>query len=143
MLTLHPDFAPAHWFLGMALTASGDYAGAIRSCESAVARTGQISRLLGYLGHAYGRAGRAEDAASLLQELQRRSMAGYVPPYFMALVHAGLGDRDATLTDLERAFAQRDTMLRDLLVDASFDALREEPRFQSLIADMEFTGRNS
>jgi TolB-like protein/Tfp pilus assembly protein PilF len=143
VLALHPDFAPAHWFLGMALTASRDYAGAIRSCESAVARTGQISRLLGYLGHAYGRAGRSEDAGSMLQELQRRATAGYVPPYFLALVHAGLGDRDATLSDLERAFAQRDTMLRDLLVDASFDALRDEPRFQGLIADMEFTGRNS
>jgi len=42
-----------------------------------------------------------------------------VPPYFLALVHAGLGDRDAALADLEHAFAQRDTMLRDLLVDAA------------------------
>ena len=133
VLALHPDLAPAYWFLGMALTASGDHDAAIRSYEASIARTGRISRLLGYLGHAAGRAGRAAQAQELLEELRQRAATAYVPAYFPALVHAGLGEHDAALGELERALAQRDTMLRDLLVDASFDQLRAEPRFRAIL----------
>jgi TolB-like protein len=140
VLALNPDLAPAHWFLGMALTAQGDHAGAIRSYEASIARTGRISRLLGYLGHAYGRAGRREEAEQLLKQLAQRARTSYVPAYFSALVYAGLGQRELALAELERALVQRDTMLRDLLVDASFDTLRDDPRFQELIAALHFPG---
>jgi tetratricopeptide (TPR) repeat protein len=143
VLALNPDLAPAHWFLGMALTAQGDHAGAIRSYEASIARTGRISRLLGYLGHTYGRAGRREDAGAVLQELRQRGHDAYVPPYFLALVCAGLGDSAMALAELERALAQRDTMLRDLFVDASFDALRDEPRFQAVMNALRLPARRS
>jgi serine/threonine-protein kinase len=133
VLALHNDLAPAHWFLGMAQVAQGDYAGATESYTEAVARTGRISRLLGYMGHCYGRAGRREEAEALLRELQQRTRETYVPPYFLALIFAGLDCRELALDELERALEQGDSMLRDLYVDASFDSLRDEPRFQRLI----------
>jgi hypothetical protein len=55
----------------------------------------------------------------------------------MALVLAGLGDREATLDVLERALEQGDTMIRDLYVDASFDVLRTSPRFARMLASMQ------
>lgn len=133
VLSLHPDLAPAHWFLGMTRIAQGHYTEAIESYVSAIERTGRISRLLGYLGHAYGRQGRRDEAEALLQELQQRARDTYVPPYFQALVLAGLDRSELALSELERAFEHRDSMLRDLFVDASFDRLRDESRFQRLI----------
>jgi hypothetical protein len=41
--------------------------------------------------------------------------------------------REQALDELERALLQRDSMLRDLFVDASFASLRDEPRFQALL----------
>jgi TolB-like protein/tetratricopeptide (TPR) repeat protein len=134
VLALNPELAPAHWFLGMARVAKGDLDGAIESYGAAIARTGRISRLLGYLGHAYGRAQRRDEAQALLQELRERARGAYMPPYFLALVLAGLEDREGALDELEAAHAQGDTMLRDVFVDESFDTLRDEPRFQRLIA---------
>jgi hypothetical protein len=94
---------------------------------------GRISRLLGYLGHAHGRAGQEHEARALLAELQQRARTAYVPPYFPALVLAGLGERDAALTQLERALETR-----DVRVDASFASLRAEPRFRRLIDAMHY-----
>ena len=135
-----PDFAPSYWLLGMVLESLGDYAEAIRSYEAAFQKLGRISRLLGYLGHACGRAGREEQARALLAELADRARVGHVPEYFSALVHAGLGDREAALSSLERAWAVRDSMLRDIHVDASFDELRTEPRFRALVAQLSVSG---
>lgn len=136
VLALNPEHGPAHWFLGMARAAQGDLDGAIESYGAAIARTGRISRLLGYLGHAHGRAGRRDEALALLNELRERAKLAYVPPYFAALVLAGLDDREAALDELEAAYAQGDTMLRDVFVDGSFDSLRDDPRFERLIARM-------
>jgi serine/threonine-protein kinase len=136
VLALNPEHGPAHWFLGMVRVAQGDLDGAIESYRAAIARTGRISRLLGYMGHAYGRARRPEEAQALLQELRQRATDTYVPPYFAALVLAGLEDRAAALDELEAAYAQGDTMLRDVFVDESFDTLRDDPRFQRLISQM-------
>lgn len=141
VLVVNPDLAPAHWFLGMALCSTGDLANSIAAFERSLALTGRISRLLGYLGHSLGRAGRVEEATALLAELDARAREAYLPAYFLALVHAGLGNTEAALSALERAWQERDCMLRDLLVDGSFDALREQPRFRALIAALGFPGQ--
>lgn len=137
-----PELAPPHWLLGMTLVAAGDLAGAIETYENAMLRMGRISRLLGYLGHAHAKLGHTDDAHALLAELEQRRTRGYVPAYFPALILAGLGDRATALGELERAWSERDSMLRDLLVDASWDELRDEPRFRSLMASMRLSTLN-
>ena len=67
-----------------------------------------------------------------------RDSRTYVPAYFPALIHAGLGDGGAALDELERSYAERDSMLRDLKVDPPWDRLREEPRFVALMEQMRF-----
>jgi hypothetical protein len=44
----------------------------------------------------------------------------YVPPTSFALVHAGFGERDATLSALERAYLVRDVRMTLLPDDAQF-----------------------
>jgi TolB-like protein/Flp pilus assembly protein TadD len=123
----------AHWFLGQAQVEQGRYPEGIAELETALALSGRASRFLGYLGYAYGRAGRGEEARALLAELAARGREGYVPAYFPALVQAGLGNRAAALDELERAWAERDTMLRDLRVDPPWACLHREPRYRALL----------
>ena len=138
VLRLNPDFHLAHWFLGEALVELGRLPEGIAALERALELSGRTSRLLGYLGYAYGIAGRHDKARAALAELETRAAAGYVPPYFFALVHLGLGETTRALDRLEQAYAERDTMLRDLRADAQWDRLAGEPRFRALMAAMAY-----
>ena len=57
----------------------------------------------------------------------------YVPSYWFALVHAGLGERDQALRYLERAYEERSTVLAYLLIDPRLAPLRDDPRFIALV----------
>jgi len=63
----------------------------------------------------------------------------------MALVHAGLGQRDSAFDYLDRAYAVRDVHLVFLLVVPKWDELREDPRFRRLVERCDFmrTARTS
>ena len=78
-------------------------------------------------------AGRAAEAREVLRTLEGLSREKYVPPYAMALVTLGLGDKDATFEWLDRAFRARDVHLIFLTVDPKWDPLRQDPRFKSLL----------
>ena len=56
----------------------------------------------------------------------------YVPSYWFALLHAGLGQRDSALRYLERAYEERSTVLAYLLIDPRLAPLRDDPRFLAL-----------
>jgi TolB-like protein/tetratricopeptide (TPR) repeat protein len=86
-----------------------------------------------YLGHAFGLAGRREEALVILQELQERSRRQYVSPYDFALVYLGLGDQEQALPWLEQACKERLPWMTDLNVDPRFDDLRVDARFQALV----------
>jgi eukaryotic-like serine/threonine-protein kinase len=84
------------------------------------------------LGHAYAVAGRAAEARSILDTLRRAATSRYVPAYWFALLHVGLGQRDSALRYLERAYEERSTVLAYLLIDPRLAPLREDPRFLAL-----------
>jgi tetratricopeptide (TPR) repeat protein len=84
------------------------------------------SQAYGYLGYAYGRAGRREEAEKLAA-----TTSSY--PWLQALTFAGLGDRD-------RAFAAAEQMVtlgpvrigRDVINLPEFAFLRDDPRVKAL-----------
>jgi len=84
------------------------------------------------LGHAYGVAGSSVRARSVLAALHAQAARSYVPSYYLALVHAGLGQRDQALRYLERAYEERSTVLAYLLIDPRLASLRDDPRFLAL-----------
>jgi adenylate cyclase len=139
VLRVDPNFHLALWFQGEALVELGSYDKGITALKRAYELGGQTSRLLGYLGNAYGRASRPDRAHECLAELEaRKERHDYVPPYFPALVLAGLGKQDRALDRLEQAYREGDTMLRDLKADPHWDAMRSLPRFQRLMGQMAY-----
>ena len=89
------------------------------------------------LGHAYAVAGNTARARSVLAALREAAARSYVPSYWFALVHAGLGERDQALRDLERAYEERSTVLAYVLIDPRLASLRKDPRFLALARRLE------
>lgn len=128
-----PGFVCA-WGFTAALIELARYEEGISALGRAYELGGRTSRLLGYLGHAHGRAGQTERARECLTELEVRAQRhDYLPPYFPALVLGGLGDNERALDRLEQAYREGDTMLRDLKADPHWDRMRSLPRFDELM----------
>ena len=85
------------------------------------------------LGHAYAVAGRVARARGVLDSLRARAARSYVPSYWFALVHAGLGERDQAMQYLERAYQERSTVLAYVRIDPRLQSLRDHPRFVALV----------
>lgn len=111
----------------------GDTERALSAADEASRRSDANSKTLSLRGHVLAKAGRIRDARDVLGLLEAASAYRYVPPYAMALVYAGLGERDATFAWLERAFAAHDVHLIYLPVDVKWDAYRADPRFGALL----------
>ena len=87
-----------------------------------------------------GEIGAPESGRGRAAHLEKRTARErYVPPYAMALVYAGLGQRDSAFKWLEDAYKVRDVHLVFLVAgDPKWDVLREDPRFRALVERCDF-----
>jgi TolB-like protein/DNA-binding winged helix-turn-helix (wHTH) protein/Flp pilus assembly protein TadD len=138
-IALDQEFWIGHQMRGQALEELGDYDIALKALATAARLSGQNSKPISLTGYILGRSGRAAEARDLLGALEIASRQRYVPPYALALVHAGLGDADAAFEWLNRAYAARDVHLMFLTVDVKWDRYRTDPRFGDLLARCGFT----
>ena len=129
----YPDYQWAVWQLGMGLAHKGDPQAAVATLELAAARH-RTHAFLGFLGYAYGRAGRRADALRVLEELLSASRQGYVSPQALVFVYMGLGDRDKAFECLEQSFAERSNAIAWMAVAPDYDVLRLDPRFSGFLA---------
>jgi TolB-like protein/DNA-binding winged helix-turn-helix (wHTH) protein/Tfp pilus assembly protein PilF len=129
-LELDADFYAAHLVLGRAYLEQAMPAEAIASFRAAAALSGENSMVLGELGHAYGASGDRASAEAVLAQLSRRE---YAPPFEIALIHVGMGQKDQALAWLERAHRERARALGFANVEPRLDAVRGNRRFQELV----------
>jgi Flp pilus assembly protein TadD len=129
-------YAPS--ITGIAYIQKGAYNDAIRELEESRRLTGGYWPEIGWLGYAYARDGRLSDARKLLEELKARSAQKYVPPYNMAMIEAGLGNKDEAFQWLDRAVKERNSHLGYIKVDPAFAGLRSDPRFPQLLQRLNF-----
>jgi TolB-like protein/Tfp pilus assembly protein PilF len=121
-----PTFAMS--FCGLSRIQRGAISQGLAELEE-IARGSPRNMNFAALGYAYGRAGRARDAREMLQRIAQQPDTESGIAYSSAEVHAGLGDRAATITHLERARRLRDpAVMSRVLVDAKFDLLSEADR---------------
>jgi TolB-like protein/DNA-binding winged helix-turn-helix (wHTH) protein len=124
--------------LGVAYVLKGELNQAIPALEKAVelSKAGGLSdgndRYVAWLGYAYAMAGRTSEARGILRNLRALSQQRYVSPYGIALLHLGLGEKEAALNWLDKAYEAHAFELADISADRRLDPLRSNPRFQDL-----------
>jgi len=88
----------------------------------------------GELGYTYARCGHRAEALAELARLRAGANQGlYVSHFGLARILAGLGDKEAAIAELERAYSERAWPMFYLRVEPAFDSLRTDPRFTRLV----------
>jgi len=136
-LELDPTFALAHCHLGWSYEEQGKYEDAIAELETA-ARLDDTPMYLVFLGHAYGSAGRKQEAQRIIQKLKSMARSRFVAPTYLAIVYAGMSDRQREVEWLEKAYDERFWGLAWLKVQRKFGNLSDNDRFSVLLRKMNF-----
>jgi TolB-like protein/Tfp pilus assembly protein PilF len=132
-LERHPDFVLARYWLASAYREKKMYPEAIAEFDGVRKRSGDNAAMLMAYGHALAVSGDAGGARKVLAELEKRSHSRYVPALYFAAIHTGLGEKDAALQWLERAYDERNDRVIYDAVEPMADPLRSEPRFDALL----------
>jgi adenylate cyclase len=122
--------------LGWALIFHDDHAAGIESLERASWLAPDSTLFLSQLGEACAITGDVERARNILQQLHDRAAREFVSPYHFAYVYAGLGEADAAIDWLERAFQRHSGAIYGIKGSFLFRNLRTHPRFKSLLQRM-------
>ncbi len=131
---LDPNYPVTYWILGLLLRKTGRYELAITEGEKGVKLSGGSPLMRAALAHTFGAAGRTNEAFQILDDLTKLAKQRYVAPYFFAGIHIGLGENDRAIEYLEKSYEEHSHWLIYLHIDPSMDDLRDNPRFQELVA---------
>jgi TolB-like protein/Tfp pilus assembly protein PilF len=140
-ITLRQDstFALGHFYRGRVYEEAGDAAAALAQYES----TGPLRAWVPTIaaeGHLYGSLQRTREATAILARLDSLSHHQYVTAYGVAVVHAGLGQRDSAFVWLERGLQERTHWMVWLNRDPRWRPIRGDPRFVRLTRLMKLPG---
>src|SRR6201991_3550225 len=129
------ELEPSKWivrtFLSWVLVRQGKFSEAIAELNTA-RQIDDNHYVVGALGQAYALSGKKNEALACIAQLKEWSKQRYVSPHSIAMIYAGLGDKDPAFEWLEKAIAARSEHLGWLKVDPRMDPLRSDPRFASL-----------
>jgi TolB-like protein/class 3 adenylate cyclase/Flp pilus assembly protein TadD len=134
---LDPTFFFPQAQLGWIALQQGNVRAAIPELEKAAAMESPPF-VTAFLGYAYAAAGDRARALATIEELEKKSVHGYVPPFNLAIVHLGLGGRKRAMDLLEQANADDSQWMMYLKIDRIFDPLRGDSRFIALMKKCHF-----
>ena len=128
--------APDFWIGQLHLAQVFVELGEMEQALAALNNSGKLvvnSKVIALRGYVFAKMGRTEEAQNVLTTLLSISQERYVPPYAMAIVHAGLSQFDLALQWLERCYEARDVHVIFLTIDPKWDPLRADRRFSTLL----------
>jgi len=129
-----PNEWTEHYNLGVGYEGTGKLLEAISEYQKAIEISNGDHDATASLAHAFAAIGRRAEAEKILHDFERKSKSGYVSPYMIATIYAGLGERDKAFEFLERAYQERSLDISwHLKADLRIDNLRSDPRFQDLV----------
>lgn len=140
VLGMKSDFGLAHLWLARSFLETGRLDQSLAETVSAESTMPEWMVLVAQRGYTLGVMGRTEEARAVRSEMERLSGKRFVTAYGVALVYAGLGDKEQAFAWLEKAFAERSHWLVWLRLDPRWKTLRGDPRFARLVERMKFPG---
>src|SRR5262249_21625878 len=131
-IELDPHFYIAQFYLGFAFQQKAQFSEAIDAYQKAVELDDDPENLA-FLGQAYARAGRLNEAQNVLARLKEEAKSRYVSAYSLAVVLLALGEKSQAMDELERAYREGSgNDIFTIRVDPLVDPLRGDPRFEAL-----------
>jgi tetratricopeptide (TPR) repeat protein len=129
-LALDPDHGETLWLKAVLLSEQGQYQEAY---DLLVKR--ELGLETGFIpGYVFARLGQKERAKRVLDKMLTRS---YVPPSQIAILLCGLGEYEAALEKVEEAFLLHDQWIAWVLYTSMTDPIKEDPRFRSLLQQID------
>jgi serine/threonine protein kinase/Flp pilus assembly protein TadD len=123
----------ARRYYGLILEQKGMHEQSIEQFEKARELSGGSPVVVAALAHAYAIAGRRHDAEKILDELLDSSKGRKSSSYDIAIIYAGLGEKEKAFEWLNKACDERDDFVAYLKADPRFDPLRTDVRFDNLL----------
>jgi len=132
-LEMEPKSFLSRYALGLSYEQQGLNQEAIAEFKKARELSPDDAGTIVAVGHALVKEGDVKDARELLRKLEDEAKERYVPPYSIAVLHAGLGEKAQTLEWLERAFQDRSLRPVWLKFDPRLDFLRQDRELGELV----------
>src|ERR1700757_275889 len=133
-ITFDPTFVPDYVILCWALDAKGDTKAALDSCKQALER--QASPWTGLaLARAQALTGDHAAAAATMSSIDNQTEL-FVSGYDRAAVYTALGRTNEAFAALEVGYQSRAEWMSYLKVDPQMDALRQDPRYATLLKSL-------
>ena len=127
---LDPTQIGAQSWLQHSYNAKGMYTEALALSER-ISRSDYL--FLHHKGYALAKLGRRQEAEETIKAWKEVEKTRYVMAYWVAVIHAALGNKDDAFAELEKSFRHRDWFLTRLKTDPFMDSLRDDPRFNDLV----------
>jgi DNA-binding winged helix-turn-helix (wHTH) protein/TolB-like protein/Flp pilus assembly protein TadD len=138
-LELDKDFMRTHLRLGLAYVQQGRHHEALAEYNKALEIAGDTPQIRAHIAHVMAVSGKRPEALAGLTELQERAKRQYVPPYDIALIYIGLGEKDKAFAWLEKAYNDHSTEMIYFKVEPLLAPLRSDPRYQDLLRRMKLS----
>ncbi len=133
VLEMDQKYSEAYFFLGQALQQQGKTQEAITAFQKAIELSGGSPEALSALGFTYATAGNRDKARKVIDDLKELSARRYIDPGLIAVIHAGLGEKDEAFRWLEKAYEDRSSWMVHAKAEPCLDPLRSDPRFDNLL----------
>ncbi|HJZ80857.1 MAG TPA: hypothetical protein VKD91_10945 [Pyrinomonadaceae bacterium] len=132
MISLDSSFWAAHQTLSIVLIKQGRYDEALAEAQKSTQLSTRGNASLALLGHVYGRLGRRSEADALIKELETRYLDKKADGRDLAVVYAGLDDKDKAFAWLGKAFDDHSVILGFLKLEPLLEPLQSDPRWENL-----------
>ena len=138
-LQLDPEFFQTHWALADVYIYTRQFDKAMPHLEKQrEIIEPQAPIIHAVLGHQYALVGRPDETKKILSQLMEKAKSEYVPATAFAYLYLGLQNYDEALNWFEAAYDERNLSMVWLRKWWMFDVLRDDVRFQDLVARMHF-----
>ena len=132
ILVLDPTFFPASFIISLSLTEVEDYSNALQELNKFPQSNALV---IAHYGYIYAKMKRTEEALIVMEEIKSKFPDDPLFEFLVALIYAGMDDKDNAFDWLKRSQDKYGFVYRDKTIGVDFriDKLRKDPRFSEVI----------
>ena len=133
-IEMDPSFMGSRRYLGLVYLQKSMFKQALEEFqkEKDIIR-GFNAHIESLIGVTYALLGKRKNALQILEKLIAQPKEMNVEPSSMALIYFALGENDQGFERLEKAYEERDPLLKKLKSEPIFDNVRSDPRFKAML----------